>query len=219
MPGTSLIYLALSFLAFIVALTVHEFSHAWAAEKLGDPNPKLQGRLSLNPLAHLDPIGTVALPLLLVLTGSPVVIGWAKPVRIDPFNLRNRRRDMGLISLAGPGANFALAIIASLILRSGLLPIGYSAGALFLLFLVITNLGLGCFNLLPINPLDGGKVLVGFLPHRLGYKVEGFLNQYGQFILIGLIFPFFGRSLLSVILTPVVDFFLNLLLPQNPLFF
>lgn len=213
MPLTSLAYLVLSFLAFIVALTVHEFSHAWAAEKLGDPNPKLQGRLSLNPLNHLDPIGTVALPLLLAISRSPVIIGWAKPVRIDPFNLRNRKKDMGLISLAGPAANFLLAILAGLGLRLGIGIASLSWGSLFLVFLVMTNLGLGCFNLLPIHPLDGGKVLIALLPKRLAYRVEGFLNQYGQFILIALIFPFFGRSLLSVILNPVVNFFFNLLIP------
>ena len=217
LPITSIVFLAISFTGFLVALTIHEFAHALIADKLGDPNPKIQGRLSLNPLNHIDPVGTVILPLMLAMSRSPVIIGWAKPVRIDPFNLKNRKRDMGLISAAGPMANIILAILASFVLR--LLPVTTPAwGIFFLILLIRTNLGLACFNLLPLNPLDGGKVLTAFLPNHLAYRVEEFLDHYGQYLLIFMIFPFFGRSILSLVLNPIIGFLFNLLVPTSILF-
>ncbi|HUW21624.1 MAG TPA: site-2 protease family protein [Candidatus Bathyarchaeia archaeon] len=214
-----MIQLVLIALSFLVALTIHEFAHAWTADKLGDPNPKLAGRLTLNPLAHLDPLGTVVLPLFLILSGSPIVFGWAKPVVIDVFNFRNLRRDTGLVSLAGPAANFGLAGAFAILLRLARLPLNPAGSIVYqvIFLIIINNVSLGFFNLLPIHPLDGGKAIVGFLPRETAYKIDEFLNQYGQILLIFLIFPFFGRSLISYLLSPIINFFLNLLLPSYPL--
>jgi len=214
-----MIYFLASIIAFLVALTIHEFAHAWVANKLGDPNPKISGRLTLNPLAHIDPIGTIALPLFLFLSGLPV-FGWAKPVQVDSYNFRNPRRDLGLVSLAGPGANIILAAIFSFISRIPGFSIGLASPVANILFfsLIISNLYIAIFNLIPIHPLDGGKILVGFLPPHLSYKIDGFLSQYGQILLLFLIFPFFGRSLIFTIISPVVNFFFSIFLP-GPSFF
>lgn len=202
-------------LSFLIVLSVHEAAHALVADKLGDPNPRISGRLTLNPLAHIDPVGTVVLPLFLIFSGSPVIFGWAKPVAIDIFNLKNRRRDLGLVSLAGPAANFLFAVIFSLILRlvNFSLILTPSIGVLFLFSLVTTSVSLAVFNLLPIHPLDGGKALVGFLPSLQARRVDQFLHQYGQIILLFLIFPFFGSSLINQIISPIVGLILGLLLP------
>ena len=151
-------------ISFLVALSVHEFAHAWAADKLGDPNPKIAGRLSLNPLAHLDPVGTVILPLFLIMSGSPIVFGWAKPVEVDQFNLQNPRRDMGLLALAGPTANLLLAIMTAFVLKltGTTTNLALSTFSLGLIYLISTNVALAIFNLIPIHPLDGGKIPVSY---------------------------------------------------------
>lgn len=189
-------------LGLLVAVTIHEFAHAWVADKLGDPTPRLAGRLTLNPLAHLDPIGTLALLI--------ARIGWGKPVPIDPYNLPNPRRDAALISLAGPASNLILAIILALVIKI----IHPQLFITQLLIPIITiNVGLAIFNLLPIPPLDGSKILVGFLPKKWGIKAAEELSQYGIFLLILLIFPFFGgASLASQIIYPIIELILNLLI-------
>lgn len=203
---------------FLFSLAIHEAAHAWMSDYLGDPTARLSGRLTLNPLAHLDPIGTI-LPFFLMLTGSPIIFGWGKPVPFDPFNLQRPRRDSALISLAGPAANLLLATTLAAIIRLSHLLIGPTASLIVLLLTpaVTLNVTWAIFNLLPIHPLDGGKVLVGFLPQDLAYKVDEVLNQYGFILLIFLIFPFFGNSPITAIISSVVDFVLKILLPGTPL--
>ena len=181
--------------ALIVSLTFHEFSHAFVADKLGDPTAKNMGRLTLNPLAHLDPLGTL---FLLVAR-----FGWGKPVPFNPLNLKNPRRDAALISLAGPVSNFILAIIASTVIRF------VSGGSLFSSFLylvVFYNLILGIFNLIPVGPLDGNKIVYGFLPMSLAIQWQE-IQRYGMLILLFLVFT----NTTSFILSPLVDLSMKLL--------
>lgn len=203
-------------ISLVIAITVHEFAHALSADRLGDPTPRLQGRLTLNPLAHLDPLGTIMLFL--------VRFGWGKPVQFDPFNLRNPRRDAAIISLAGPLANITLATISSLILRLVSFP---SARAVdigipfilmaFLQTLIVLNVVLAIFNLVPIHPLDGFKIVGGLLSReqaRNWYQLE----RYGIIFLLFLIFPLFGGSSpLHTLISPPINFLLSILLPHAPL--
>lgn len=193
-------------LAFLIAITIHEAAHAYAADKLGDPSPRLSGRLTLNPIAHIDPYGTVLVPLLLIFISSPFVFGWAKPVPVDPYNLANPRRDSALISLAGPFANILLAVVLAIFLKFGL-------GNELTLALIRFNVVLAVFNLIPIHPLDGGKVLIGILPSGKAQEADAFLNRYGMLLLLFLIFPLFGGvSLLSQIISPIINIILTLLI-------
>src|SRR3990167_5146823 len=172
-------------LAFLIAITIHEAAHAFVADKLGDPSPRLAGRLTLNPIAHMDLYGTVLIPFFLLFIGSPFVFGWAKPVPVDPYNLAHPKKDSALISFAGPFANILLATILAILLRFGL-------GNELTLALIRINVVLAIFNLIPIHPLDGGKVLVGLLPSRQAHELEMFLERYGMLLLLFLIFPLFG---------------------------
>jgi len=208
-------------LAFVVAITVHEAAHAWMADKLGDPTPRLMGRLSLNPIVHYDPVGTTLLLVLVLMRalGIPVIpFGWAKPVVFDPYNLKNPRRDAALISLAGPLSNITLAVILSILLRISLSPFSpYLFLSGILIPIIILNVILALFNLVPVHPLDGGKILVGLLPAKEAREVEIFLRQYGTIILFLLIIPVFGgTSPVFVILQPALNFLLSILIPGNP---
>ena len=205
-------------LAFIIAITVHETAHAWMADKLGDPTPRMMGRLSLNPLVHYDPVGTTLLLVLVLMraVGIPVIpFGWAKPVRFDPYNLENPRRDAALISFAGPFSNLALATILAIFLRIATLPFSpLSILSGFLVPVIVLNVVLAIFNLLPIHPLDGGKILVGLLPARRAREADLFMNRYGMVVLFFLIFPVFGgTSLVFTIIEPVLRGIFNLLIP------
>jgi len=207
--------------AFATAITIHEASHAWMADRLGDPTPRLDGRLSLNPLVHYDPIGTTILLVTAILTALgqfPFPFGWAKPVVFDPYNLAHPRRDAAFISVAGPLANLILAFFLSLILRFGsifLLPVSF----LIIIFepFIILNVALAIFNLIPIHPLDGGKILIGLLPLKEARKTDLFLNRYGLILLLFLIFPIFGgTSAISLIISPLISFLLRILVPGTP---
>jgi len=186
------------FFALLVAISVHESSHALAADRLGDPTPRTNGRLTLNPLAHLDPVGT----LMLLLTR----FGWGKPVPIDPYNLENPRRDSALISVAGPASNLILAIALSFFAHMSL-TLGY-----LLLPVITLNVSLAIFNLLPFPPLDGAKILFGFLPEEIALELEEVAEHYGLILLLFLLFPFSGQSLVSFIILPIINLILDLLL-------
>lgn len=198
-------------IALIVALSVHEYSHARVADELGDPTPRLNGRLTLNPLAHLDPLGTLALIFFR--------FGWGKPVPIDPYNLRNPKRDQALISLAGPASNFVVAVIFAVLYR--ILP-KLALGITLQLFLVqliqttvVLNLGLGLFNLLPVGPLDGLKILLGVLPTEISIELEDTMQRYGLIILFLILFlpvPGTASSLVGLIFGPVLMTISNFLL-------
>ena len=207
---TELLSNPLSFLiwliALLVALTVHEFSHAAMADQLGDPTARLAGRKTLNPLAHLDPIGTLMLMFFRV--------GWGKPVPVDDYNLKNPRRDAALISLAGPASNLALAVLLSLLLRlPTIFNFQFSIFNLLLPPIIILNVALGIFNLLPIHPLDGAKILLGVLDNEQAYQLELFYRQFGLILLVFLLFPFFGTSPIIAIIWPIINFIIRILVP------
>lgn len=184
---------------FLMAVTFHEYAHGWMANRLGDPTARFLGRLTLNPIAHIDPIGSLLLPLLLILTRSPVVFGWAKPVPVEVRNLKNPKEDMIWVGLAGPGANLVLAVLLAILIRIGLGSLPFTRELLFLGVLV--NLILAFFNLIPIPPLDGGRILQGLLPWQYAYRLR-MIESYG-FIIIFLLLAFgvFGRVIFPMALT------------------
>lgn len=181
--------LFIEILVLLFSLTVHESAHAWTASRLGDQTGRLRGRVSFNPAAHIDPVGTILFPLLAIVTRLPL-IGWAKPVPVDFRNLKNPRRDFMMIAAAGPLANVLLAVVAAVAMRlmtltpaeSGVREL--SGPAITLLEL---NLLLAVFNLIPVPPLDGGNVLAGLLPDRAANLFDS-LRPYGFIILYALIF-------------------------------
>ena len=180
----------------IISITIHEFAHAWVADKLGDPTPRYQGRVTLNPLAHLDPLGTAALLF--------IGFGWGKPVMFDPYNLKDQQRDTALIALAGPASNILMALVIAIIA-------GFVGAASPLFNLIVSlslfyNVMLAIFNLVPVAPLDGSKILMGILPKDTAYEYEKFMARYGMFVLIALIFPWSGGgSPVSQLVSPVIQ--------------
>ncbi len=209
-----IISLVLFFVIFIFSVIIHEYAHGKVANILGDPTAELAGRLTLNPLPHIDPVGSVILPLLLIVSGVNFLFGWAKPVPIDPFNLRNPHKDSALIALAGPAVNLIIALVAALLVR-----IPFSSGALdtFLKLLILepiirTNVVLAIFNLIPIAPLDGFKIIGGALPSKQAHEWFD-LEKYGMIFLILLIIPFGRTSLLNMVMQPVLQFLFTLLIP------
>jgi Zn-dependent protease len=197
--------------ALVIAITVHEFAHALLADRLGDPTPRLQGRLTLNPLAHLDLVGSI---MMLVAR-----FGWGKPVVFDEYNLRNPRRDAAVISIAGPVSNLLVAIAGSIILHilvashitTGLLGIVLYS---FLQPLIMMNVVLAIFNLVPIHPLDGFKIVGGILPPEYARQWKE-LEPYGMIFLIFMIFPFFGGvAPIHQLINPAISVLLKLLLPS-----
>lgn len=207
-PSGILYTISYQALPLIFAIVLHEYAHGWVANRYGDPTARLQGRLTLNPLAHIDPFGTIILPLMCLVFTNGFLIGWAKPVPINPAQLRNPRRDMALVAAAGPVMNLLLAIVATVILvglfsvdrsladswspHPAMEPREDALGVLLLpiaamaLYAVRINVVLMAFNLLPIPPLDGGRILVSALPKGLAMSLAR-VEPYGMLIIVALI--------------------------------
>ena len=179
---------AINAIPLIFAITIHEAAHGYAARKFGDNTAYMLGRVSLNPLKHIDPVGTILIPLMLILAGSPYLVGYAKPVPVNFGRLQNPRIDSIWVALAGPGSNFIQALIWAILLI-GL--IGFGVDERFLVAMsqagITWNLGLLVFNLFPLPPLDGGRILAGLLPARQSIAL-GKLEPWGFFIVLALVF-------------------------------
>lgn len=177
----------------IGSIIIHEVSHGWAAYSLGDPTAKVAGRLTLNPLKHIDPVGSVLIPALLVLTGAGVLFGWAKPVPYNPYNLKNQRWGEAFVAVAGSASNLVLAAIFGLIARFAAVDPTLTTFAQLAGTVAFVNLFLGLFNLLPIPPMDGYTVLRGILPFRFSYGLRQFedrIRSYGTAGLFGILLIF-----------------------------
>lgn len=201
---------AVAILPLLFAITVHELAHGWVAKKFGDPTAQRLGRLTLNPLKHIDPVGTVLVPGLLLLLGG-FVFGWAKPVPVTWENLRHPKRDMAIVAAAGPAANLLMALFWAVIAWIGIhlgasswigLPLQYMG-----LFGIEINAVFMILNLIPIPPLDGGRVAVGLLPGRLAWQLSR-LEPFGFFILLALL----ASGMLGVLINPPIRGFEHLLI-------
>jgi Zn-dependent protease len=195
----------------ILAITLHEAAHAWLASRLGDPTARLQGRVSANPIRHIDPVGTLLVPGLILLASkllgaSGLLFGWAKPVPVDASAFRSPRRDLGLVAAAGPGANILMALAWALGLK---LMIMFNIEVEFLLLMaqagILVNIGLAALNLLPVPPLDGGRIVASLLPMRAAiawYRLE----RFGLLIVLVLL----GSGLLGAVITPTIGLGIDL---------
>ena len=198
--------LIIKLMALVFSIVFHEVAHGYAAYRLGDPTARDANRLTLNPLKHIDPMGSVLLPLILVFTNSPVLFGWAKPVPFNPGYFRNVKKGVMIVGAAGPAANLALAAIAAALLRL------FSPGGVIELFLVhacIINVILAVFNLIPIPPLDGSRIVVGLLPSDLARSYLK-LERFGFLIIFGLLW----LGALDRVIWPLASLLLSSLLPR-----
>jgi Zn-dependent protease len=192
LPDLNVPALVIAFLVLLFSLSVHEAAHAWSASRLGDDTAKRLGRVTLNPVVHTDPIGTLLLPLIAIVSNAPI-IGWAKPTPVNVRNLRQPRRDHVLVTAAGPASNLMIAMAAAIALRA--MPGGGSSAVgvdvltplgMILDQALLLNVLLAVFNMLPIPPLDGGQILMTLLPPRVAMRL-GFMYEYGFLILMGLL--------------------------------
>jgi Zn-dependent protease len=219
MKGNIVYEIAVWLVPLVIAIVFHEVAHGLVARRLGDPTAQEARRLSLNPIRHIDPFGTIILPLLLAVTHAGAIFGWAKPVPVNYRRLRNPRRDMVLVALAGPGMNLLLALIGSAILAATLaLSGGAKGGASELIaqnalnFLLI-NIFLAVFNLLPVPPFDGGHVVEGVLPPQAAQRFAS-IGRYSLFVMVVLllILPQFGIDVVGRLVSPVVNVITRLFL-------
>ena len=181
-----------SFVILIFSIVIHEFAHGWMANSLGDPTAKFMGRLTLNPIPHIDLVGSVLLPLFLLLSGSSYMFGWAKPVPYNPYNLRDKKKGELLVAIAGPVSNLMIALIFGIIIRMLLLQGCAIDNNIIIMFgiIVLYNVLLAVFNLVPIPPLDGSKVLFHFLPYSM-QNIREVLEKNGMiFIILFIVFGF-----------------------------
>ena len=197
----------------ILGITVHEVAHGWIARKLGDNTAFMLGRLTLNPLKHIDPMGTILIPGMLLLLQAGFIFGYAKPVPINWKNLKQPKRDMALVAAAGPVANLLMAIGWALLLRLGVV---LGDNGLALVYMGVAGISINgilmILNLLPLPPLDGGRVLTGLLPGPIAYKFSR-IEPYGFFILIGLLVT----GVLGAVLWPLISFFISMMVPVSGL--
>lgn len=177
----TLIMTLITLAALIMSIVIHEVAHGYMANALGDPTARLAGRLNLNPVKHIDPIGSVLVPGFLFFTGASFLFGWAKPVPYNPYNLKNQKWGEALVAAAGPGTNIILALIFAVVVRVGG-DFGLSDAFLSLsYYIVYINVLLACFNMLPIPPLDGSKMLMAFLPYRMELKYRDIVGKIESF--------------------------------------
>lgn len=195
---TAILFIAI----LVVSVVLHEVSHGYAADKLGDPTARLQGRLTMNPIPHIDPIGSILVPALLAILPGSIVFGWAKPVPYNPHNIANRYGD-AIVAAAGPASNFLLAGVAGLVLQLTSITVASPFG-MALFGIIFINVLLAVFNLVPIPPLDGSKILFNFLPAKFNY-IRDALEQYGFMIL--LFFIFFAIDLIQPLIIGLVQLF------------
>ncbi|NCN45245.1 site-2 protease family protein [Candidatus Pacearchaeota archaeon] len=186
----------------LLSITIHEFAHCWITDKLGDPTPRAQGRLTLDPRVHLDPLGVLAMLF--------TRFGWGKPAPFDPYNLKNPVKDTAIIAIAGPLSNIAVAAILSFVLKMEVIPFYWLQYSI--LQILIINIALAAFNLIPVYPLDGSKIITAFLPKDTAAEYESVMTQYGNFILLFLILPWNGVSPASQLLTPIMNIVLKWLI-------
>ncbi|MCK5888578.1 MAG: site-2 protease family protein [Methylococcales bacterium] len=204
--------IAVWILPVIFAITVHEVAHGWVAKKKGDTTAYMLGRLTLNPLKHIDLVGTILLPGILILTGTGMIFGWAKPVPVNPKHFKNPKKDMALVAIAGPVSNFLMALGWALIIKLAIalnmemvsLPLIYSGIAG-----ISINLVLGLLNLIPIPPLDGSRIITAILPDKLAYQYNRF-ERYGFLVLMALLYANVLGSILGVPMSYAQKFFFSI---------